>query len=359
VPVARPGGTRNVGRNGDPPRCATWTARRCDTLGPVQQGQVWGPFGRVLAVAAAWTVLARWVGDHGWRLMPRALLGRLTLQGYLTLTGLVVAAVGCGLGWLLLERPREDLAWRPAPWRQIGAAALLAPTAYVLAVTAAVSAALPLLKSELLARGVEQVQQDTGQFGRELQAGALGMLLVWGVFVSPVVEELLFRGPMWSAINRLVRILAAGNGNERGDREGLPPSMLSESLVLKLGRALGRWLRTGGVATLASACVFGALHGGMPGALGFVRVVTAVGLGLACGQARHQSGSVLAAITVHVVYNALAVGTSRRWFMVEGWHSLRGVPWAVLLVAAVCLVVLSVLTVAQSRRRRAHARDSS
>jgi membrane protease YdiL (CAAX protease family) len=333
-------------------------ARRCDTLASVQQARAWGAFGRVLVVAAAWTVLARMVGEQGWRLMPRALLAHLTLQSYLTLTGLVVAAIGCGLGWLLLERPREDLAWRPARWSQIGGAALLAPTAYVLAVAVAVSAALPLLKAEILARGVEQVQKDTGQFGREISSGTVGILLVWGVVVSPVVEELLFRGPVWSAIHRLVQILTARYGHRACDSEGLPPSMLRESLLLELGRALGQWLGTGGVATLASAGVFGALHAGMPGAMGFIRVATAVGLGLACGQARHQTGSVLGPITVHVVFNALAVGTSRRWFMVEGWHAWRGVPPAVILAAGAGLIVFIVLVLTGRRGPRARDRNS-
>lgn len=306
-------------------------------------------------MAAAWTVLARLVGDHGWRLMPRALLGRLTLQSYLTLTGLVAAAIGIGLSWLVLEHPREDLAWRPARCGHIGAAALLAPAAYVLAVAVAVSAALPLLRSEVLARGVQEVQRDTGQFGRELRAGTVGILLVWGIVVSPVVEELLFRGPVWSAIDRLVRILTAAEGDEPRDSEGLPASILNENLLLKLGRGLWRWLGSGGVATLASAGVFGALHADMPGAMGVIRVGTAVGLGLACGQARHRSGSILVPITLHVVFNALAVGTARRWFVVAGWRSYRGVPPAMIVAAGACLIVFIVLVL--TRRRSPHARD--
>jgi membrane protease YdiL (CAAX protease family) len=340
-----------------PALASPWIARRCDTLVPVQQARASGAFGRVLAVAAAWTVLGRLLGDHGWRVMPRALLGQLTLESYLTLTGIVAAVVGSGLGWLWLEHPREDLGWRPARCSHIGGAALLAPTAYVLAVAVAVSLALPLLRSEILARGVEQVQKDTGQFGRELRAGSVGILLLWGVLVSPVVEELLFRGPVWSAIDRLVRIVTATNADALRDTDGLPASMLSRSFLLESGRALGRWLGTGGVATLVSAGVFAALHAGMPGALGFIRVATAAGLGLACGQARHHSGSVWTPIAMHVVFNALAVGTSRRWFMVEGWPSFRGVPPAVILGASGCLFVFIVVGLAG--RPKLSARDSS
>jgi hypothetical protein len=47
---------------------------------------------------------------------------------------------------------------------------------------------------------------------------------------------------------------------------------------------------------------------------------------------------VLGPIVLHVAYNLFAVGNARRWFVVEGWTKLRGVPWPLVYLAAVCLL---------------------
>jgi len=303
----------------------------------MQEERSWGRFGRTLAVATLWVGLARVLAEHGWRLLPLSLLRHLSLQGYLTAMQLMAALTGVAVAFLLLKEPREELAWRRPRWLLLGGTALLSPLAYVLSVAVAVSLALPLLKAEILARGVEQVQASSGMFGRELREAPVWMVLGWGVVISPVAEELVFRGPLWSALQRLVCLLHPRSKKAK-EQSGLPSNLLHESPVLKVSRGLRRWLAQGGLATVLCAGIFAALHGGVPGAMGFIRVASAAGLGVACGQARHATGTVLGPIVLHVAYNLLAVGNARRWFIVEGWTKVRGVPWPVVHLAAVCML---------------------
>src|SRR5205085_449203 len=114
---------------------------------------------------------------------------------------------------------------------------------------------------------------------------------------------------------------ARAKGGERPadpvDPNSLPPQLLDDGALVKAARRLGAGLRSGGFATLASAAVFGAMHLGMAGGSGIVRVVSATCLGLACGTARHLAGSVAAPLLLHALYNLLSVGHSRAWFVSE------------------------------------------
>ncbi len=308
----------------------------------VGPGGSWGDVGRALLVASTWIAVARVTAEHAWRILPAPVLQALTLQSYLTVCQVTAALVGLGLAWLVLRRPLDDLGWRRASWWQLGGTALLTPAAYVVVVMLAVSLALPMLRAELLARGVERVQQSSGQFGRELRVGSLWMVLFWGVVVSPTAEELVFRGPLWTGLARLPALVVPRRTSPPADPD-VPSLPLKDGLLVRGVRAAGNWIAGGGVATVITAGIFGAMHGGVPGGMGFIRVSSAVGLGLACGQARQTSGSVWAAILLHALYNFLAVGNARRWFVVEGWHKLRGVPWPLIHVAVLSLVAFVVV----------------
>jgi membrane protease YdiL (CAAX protease family) len=114
------------------------------------------------------------------------------------------------------------------------------------------------------------------------------------------------------------------------------------------------------VATIVTAGMFGAMHSGVPGAMGWIRVLSATFLGIACGQGRQATGSVVTPIALHVIYNLLAVGNSRRWFVVEGWLKFRGVPWPVIFVAMACLFgFVSMVVIGRLRRLRKTTREST
>lgn len=304
---------------------------------------------RALGVAALWIVAARLLAEHGYRLLPRALLAELTLESYLTAMQLVATGLGLALAFALLAEPRRELGWVRARAGALLGTALLAPVVYGVAVAVAFSLALPVLRAELLARGVQQVQESSGQFGRELRTAPVALVLAWGVLISPVAEELVFRGPLWSGFSQLVGCLAPRP--RPNPEQELPSELLTRSPILEFARGVGGWLREGGVATLVSAAVFGALHLGVPGGMGIVRVGSAFGLGVACGQARHATGSLLAPALLHVLYNLLAVGAARRWFTVEGWLKFRGVPLALVYFAIGCLLAYAILWRVRAHRR--------
>jgi hypothetical protein len=140
----------------------------------------------------------------------------------------------------------------------------------------------------------------------------------------------------------------------------LPRELLRETLVLVWARKSKCWLAEGGAATIVTAGVFGAMHAGVPGAMGWIRVLSATLLGFACGQGRQVTGSVLTPIALHAIYNLLAVANARRWFVVEGWLKFRGVPWPVIFAAiAGVLVFASVAAVRRLKRVRNPMREST
>jgi hypothetical protein len=86
--------------------------------------------------------------------------------------------------------------------------------------------------------------------------------------------------------------------------------------------------------------------------MGIVRVVSAAGLGLACGVARQATGSTLAAIVLHCVFNVLSLATARRWVVTETFPTRLMVPTLLSLFAVVCLVLLAVIVVVSRRQKR-------
>ncbi|MBK7582747.1 MAG: CPBP family intramembrane metalloprotease [Myxococcales bacterium] len=307
---------------------------------------------RHLLVAALWVAAFRLVAEHAVRLIPLAVARQLSLQTYLTLAQLVTAGLGLGLAALVLPRPRASLGLEAAPARRLLVLTFSAVAVYVAASYAAIYAALPTLLEELRAGGRQAVQQSSGEFGRELVGSGLLLAIVWGVVVSPVCEELMFRGGVWSAaqtgINalreRLARPELAASSN------ALPEGVLETGSGLKAWRMLSGGLLGGGLATLVSAAVFAAMHADMPGGLGIVRWVSALGLGLAAGTARQLSGGVAGAMVVHVVFNLCALATTRRWLVGETFGQKLGVPTLLSLIAAIAGV--AALGIALSGRRR-------
>ena len=124
-----------------------------------------------------------------------------------------------------------------------------------------------------------------------------------------------------------------------------------------MARALRRYFSTGGVATLLSAVAFAWVHADMPGGMGMVRAITAFGLGLGAGIARHASGSLVAALVLHVVFNLASIATARRWVVSAVFPTKLMVPTLLTMLAGACLLALGTLFYLGRRRRRAGVRE--
>jgi membrane protease YdiL (CAAX protease family) len=313
---------------------------------------------RLLFVAAIWLLVTRLALDYGALLLPLGVAHQLTLEAFLTLAQAATTAFGLGLAALVLRAPREELGLRGASARPIGLGALSAPLVFALSLAVGIAVALPTLLAELHRGGAAVSQQNVGELGRALEHAPLWLTLVWAAVAAPVAEELLFRGAIWSAFQRLFAPAAIGEA-KAAPPSSLPPELIDDGALVKAARRIGAALRSGGFATLASAAVFGAMHLGMAGGSGIVRVVSATCLGLACGTARHLAGSVAAPLALHVVYNVISIGHSRGWFVTPSFPAMYGMPTLLLVAAGVSAVLLVIAMIAPrlGRRRAAPVPD--
>lgn len=250
---------------------------------------------KLVVVALIWLVLARYLDRVAAAALPDALKAKIRFQSFLMICQGTVFVAGLSLSWLLLARPRRALALVLPSARSLAATVLLAPASFVVATAVAIEVALPTLMAEAQARGPGVSRENAGAFGRTLEQGSLLPTLLWGVVLAAVTEEVLFRGALWAAVDRAVA-LVVGPGAAVG-----PIGTLRRTLP-------------GFLATLVAGLVFSALHGDLRGGVGVVRLVSTLCLGLACGGARHLTGSVVAPIALHLVHNTLALGQARRWF---------------------------------------------
>lgn len=278
------------------------------------------------AVTLVWLGLAGWLDRVGNAVVPDDWKRHVPLQTFLMGCQILAVAVGLGLSFALLARPREALALRrPRAW-QLALAALLAPGVFVVSAAVALRIALPVLLEEARVRGPQVSRENAGAFGRALGEGSLLPTLLWGVVLAAVTEELLFRGALFSLLERAARAVLPG------------------------GRAAGL------AAAVGAAVVFALMHGDLRGGVGLVRVVSTLCLGLACGVARHAAGTVAAPIVVHLVHNFIAVGQARRWFASASAPLFEALPLpdAVLGLAALGLALALLLAaVGAAARRRA------
>ncbi len=312
-----------------------------------------GHVARHLVVAVLWVMAFRLLSEHAVRLVPLSLAKSLSLQGYLTGVQLLTLAIGLGLSFALLPGARVALGLERMPARTGAVILLAAPAIYVAASYVAIYVALPTLLAELAARGRAAVQADSGEFGRQLASSGLGLAIVWGVVVSPLAEEAMFRGAFWSAAQRVVdfareHLAPPAPGPTSG---ALPEGVLEPSAFLSFARRSAGFFLNGGVATLASAVVFAGMHADMPGGLGIVRWVSALGLGLATGVARQLGGSLLAPLLLHMVFNACALATTRRWLVTPSFGQKLGVPILLSVIAAGCALSAVALALALRARR--------
>lgn len=297
-------------------------------------------------IAATWIGSAYVMAYHGAPLLPRALAARLTLETFLIGVLLVSSALGLALSRLLLAEPRAALALTPPKPSHAAVAALVAPIVTVVSLYLGFELALETILAELRAGGVRAVEANTGELGRAIASAHVVTILAWAVVVTPIAEELMFRGALWSALAEL----AAGIGG-RDDRE-LPPELAG---IVGPRSARRGWL-AGGAATLGSAAVFTWLHADQAGGAGIVRAAQAACLGVALGVSRHLTRSVWPGVLLHAAFNLLAIAKTRRWVESPGWPPPLPIPvlyWQ--LAAAAALAVLLWLVHARARHVTARA----
>ncbi len=299
---------------------------------------------RLLLVSALWLAVLMGLLRGGVALLPTALAENLSVDAYSTLCQLVVAGAGLGLCFCVLD----------APWRVLGLeeltrgrgvlfTVLLAPALYVVICYAALGLALPTLRQELDRGGVELVRRQGGAVISAMTQPSLLAPLLWAVAVSPLGEELLFRGALWGAVQGLLERVRPSS-NDQALEDGLP---LERSLVLD---SLGWILRSGSFATLLTTLVFAAMHADLRGSQGIVRIASAAGLGLACGVARQSTRTLAAPIVLHVLLNALTLASARRWVITVAFPKYYTVPTLLSLVGGLGLALA--IGVAFARRMR-------
>lgn len=276
---------------------------------------------RLSAVVAIWAGVFELLSLFGFDLLPRALLRELTLEEYLALVQLVTLAFGLAAAFGILARPEDALPLKMADRRPLLVVLALAPAVFSACTTVAFLVARPTLIAEILAGGREAAQENSGRFGRELVQSPAMLALIWGAVISPVSEELFFRGALWSLV------------------EGALARISKRPLA-------------GIVTTILVGCLFGSLHRDMPGGLGIVRFVSALGLGLACGAARQLTGTVTASIVLHALYNGLSIAAVRRWVVTEAFPMKYGAP--TLVTALGVLSAMSGLVFVLAQRKTAN-----
>lgn len=305
---------------------------------------------RRLAIAVAvWAAAYHLLSTYGVVVFPRALLRELTLEAYMALVQLLTLGVGLGAVFAFVPRPERVLPLRTAGARTLLVTAALAPFVFSVCTTVAFLVAKPTLIAEILEGGRELAQRNTGRFGRELVDSPAILALAWGAVISPVGEESFFRGALWSLVQGVVTRFVSRADVESSNE--LPSDLLEPSLVERGLARSGRWFARGGLTTILVGLMFGVLHRDMPGGLGIVRFVSALGLGFACGLARQYSGSITAAVVLHALYNSLSLASVRRWIVTDTFPVKNGAPTLATLVGMLGVVVAILLL--KSRRAAA------
>lgn len=300
----------------------------------VSQG-TWSRALRLLFVSSAWGFVLWMLSHFGARLLPLELARRLSLQTYLTIVQILSTGFGLLLMLLLVPGPAEALGLEKPRAVVIAGIVLVTPAIFVIASYVAIVVSLPLLLEELRAGGAAAAQRNTGEFGAQLTHAPALLTLFWGALVSPICEELLFRGALWSAFRELIGAFSE------------PRETASAEAWLRVGpiERTKSWLLSGGISTLLATLVFGALHADMTGGLGRVRFVSALGLGLACGLARQHARSLAASIALHLVFNVFSIATARHWLQTETFPMRLGVPTLASLIAGLGIVLFGLLLV--------------
>jgi membrane protease YdiL (CAAX protease family) len=282
---------------------------------------------RLVAVVGIWAGVFHILSAYGFAIFPRALLRELTLEAYLAMIQLITLGVGMGALFAFVGDPVAALPVSVPRSRGLLVTTALAPIVFSACTSVAFLVARPTLIAEILAGGADAAQRNTGRFGRELVESPALFAFVWGAVISPLGEESFFRGALWSLVRDIV------------------------------ARVVKRNVAAEVTTTVLVGSAFGFLHWDMPGGLGIVRFVSALGLGLACGVARQTTRTVTAAVLLHALFNALSLATVRRWVVTETFPMKYGAPTLISAIGVVGLAGAAIL--AKTRKRSRTAGDTS
>lgn len=283
-----------------------------------------------LGVTSIWLMLARYGLPFGAKYAPKALQMAVSWSTFRALTQFTILMLGIGLWRLLVPGGFSQLLGHPPSGRSALRVALVAPLIWSSIAWIALTIALPTLMEELRLRGPGASRQNAGAFAAELTSSSLSGALLWGVVLAALSEEFLFRGALWNLLNSLFNRLPGS------------PTIQEELGPTVVQRLQAGWVQGWG-ATLGAGLIFGLMHADMPGGVGIVRVVSTTCLGLAAGAVRTLSGSLAAAVLLHMIHNTISLGVSRGWFVKVG-PTLYGVP--AMILAASLLGTIALLTLA-------------
>lgn len=288
---------------------------------------------RALAWALGWLLGYYLLAKYGVYLLPSSVARATTLPEYLAMVQIVSVLLGVSA---LLVKARSDPDLRRTYFPELTREhefklsgcmfwAFLGPVTFLTAYGLGMYLAFDTLLYELATRGAGAVQEQTGQLGRTAKVDSLWAIIPFTVLLAPLGEELLFRGGIYGGIQAWSSARAAVP-----PREDDPPSSIAVAGLARQVRfgatPWGRWLLGGGFALLGSSLCFGLMHADTAGGMGIVRVTSASTLGLACGQARSASGTLLAPFVLHATYNLLSLASLRGWLVFEGFPTKYTIP---------------------------------
>ncbi len=290
----------------------------------------------LLAIALVWLLAERLLARYGALALPRSITQHLVLQSYLAIVQILSLVAGLGACFLILRTPRVDLGLSLPRITAAVSMLLWAPVAYVLSSKLALEIAKPTLLEELARGGRRLVEQHTGEFGRSITEAEALLVVIWGVLLAPLAEELVFRGALWTAVQRII-----DRFRKTDAPASLPSDFITDSPLLRGFRRLGGWLSGGLLTTIVTASLFAALHlSGMEGGARIMRVSFAFFVGIAAGMARHATGTVLAPIALHVLINLMGVANARSWLVTESLGNKDTVPIVLWYGALVCIMAI-------------------
>jgi membrane protease YdiL (CAAX protease family) len=300
---------------------------------------------KLAAIATAWLAGGLSIANHLAPHLPAAIRQALTVSSYYAAVWVTTTAIGVGLSFALLERPRDDLGLSRPSASAVVLALLIAPAVLALGLYLAWKLALPTITQELAERGKQAVRASVSSANRATRQDDIGTIVVWTVLVTPLAEELIVRGAIWSTITRLTKPWA-----EPGARS-LPSTLMQPSIASKAFSGARRGLMSGGLATLLTAGLFAWLHLESAGGAAILALTQTACLGLALGTLRHASGTIVPGIAMHALFNGLTLAMKRGVIPNKPfWPLPLPIPWALWQIAGIAAAVAIVVAVHRSRR---------
>lgn len=299
---------------------------------------------KLFALTVLWFLMTKYLVSLGNVLVPDSLKVKISFQSFRLICQVLTLLVGLGAAFgLLRDQMRVCLGMVKPKGMHLAGTLLISPAAFVLSSYVALQIALPTLMEELATRGPGVSRKNAGAIAQMLTQSPLLLVILSGALLGALGEEFLFRGALWSTIERLFVMGREAVARKRGDTPGAEAGEPGPEPKYKaLANAL-----PGTAATLLSAYVFGQMHADMPGGVGLVRVASTTILGLFCGIGRQLTGSIWAAVALHLLNNLMTIGTSRKWFASSEKPVFEGIPntlAALALAGAAALLLLWAVT---------------